>query len=184
MTETCPEVIAVIDTVVKVGLGALLSALGAITIATINSSRNYAMERLKRRRDLLEVAVQELQVFTNAAMSYWAEFSVFIEIRGNEEKEEGILSNLKRKRSKLNEASSSFNVAQAKLLLLGDKKANELLRKYGGAVEDFVKEANINDQALDQEKLNQFRNTLREARTNAISRLASLYDNMKVGGKE
>jgi hypothetical protein len=183
MTETCPEMISAIDTAVKVGLGALLSALGAITIAVINNSRNYAMERLKRRRDLLEVAVQELQVFTSAALSYWAEFSGFLEIRGNEEKEEEGLSNLKTKRSYLNEASSSFTVAQAKLLLLGDKKANDLIRKYGGVVEDFVKEANINDQALDQEKLNQFRTAIKEARANAINRMAGLYNDVKVGGK-
>lgn len=181
MTEISTEMIGVIDTAVKVGLGALISVAGAIAIALFNNSRTLKMERLSRRRELIESIIQELQEFTNSALSYWSSMSHFIDCKGEDDKETKALETLKEQRANLNKNSSSFTSAQAKLFLLGDHKANELLRKYAGVIEDFVVEIDINDESLNQEVLNKRRTLIKVSRTKAFDRISELYNDLNVG---
>ena len=126
---TTPEII---DTAVKIGLGALISASGAYWVAHHNHDRDAEKERLRRRRELLEEVAEQVEHFTHAALRCW---SVASEVAGFRDRNQAPPAKrvevLFARRADLYEAFQQISSAEAKLLLLGEIDAQKLLRDYG-----------------------------------------------------
>ena len=62
----------IIDTAIKIGLGALISGIAAFLIARLNHNKEIEKIRANRRRELLEEIAEKVEKFNTAAIRYWA----------------------------------------------------------------------------------------------------------------
>jgi len=62
----------VIDTAVKVGLGAAISGVSAYWMARSKSRDDSRRERMVRHHDLLEKSAEQLENFSHIFFRYWA----------------------------------------------------------------------------------------------------------------
>ena len=62
----------VIDTAIKVGLGALISGLSAYWMSKSKTNDDLRRERLTRHHGLLEKSAEQIENFSHSMLRYWA----------------------------------------------------------------------------------------------------------------
>jgi hypothetical protein len=168
--------IEVVDSAVKIGLGALLSGVGAFTVARMNHSREIEKERLRRRRELYETVAEQVETFTHVVLKYW---SIMIEIAryrgGNREMPAERVARIDPVRDELYHAFKEMTSAEAKLLLLGQKSAQRLLRDYGDEVVRRRAHAFAANLQMTEEQLAEDRLVLLVKREAFFDSLSALY---------
>ncbi len=149
--------IEVIDTAVKVGLGAIISGAAAYWVARLNHVKGIEKDKLQRRRELLESVAEQAEKFTQNALRYWA-----------------VLSD-DTKRSEANsdllESFRELTSAESKLLLLGEQNCQKLLREYGEYVKTFREEFISEGKKISEEQQ-------REIRLNILDKRAALFNSL------
>ena len=70
--------IEVLDTSVKIGLGALISGAAAYFLAKLNHNREIEKERLRRRRELFEEVAEQIEKFTHIVLKFWGTVIGFV----------------------------------------------------------------------------------------------------------
>ncbi|MBU4499978.1 MAG: hypothetical protein KKG40_07180, partial [Gammaproteobacteria bacterium] len=68
----------VIDTAVKVGLGALISGLSAYWMAKSKNRDDLRRERSGRHHGLLEQSAEQIECFSHVVLRYWALIVEFV----------------------------------------------------------------------------------------------------------
>lgn len=121
----------IIDTAVKVGLGALITGFTTYFLAKLNHDRTAEKERAERRRSLLESIAQEVATFHQVASLHWSFIVNWINFTppGEDISEESKSEMIKMQREVL-AAFKELTSAQSKLLLLGEANAHQLLSEY------------------------------------------------------
>jgi hypothetical protein len=117
--------IEVLDSAVKIGLGALIGGVVSYMVARLNLEK----DRSVRRREILEAIVEQVEKASETFMSESVPFS---------ERDAGFTEFLKQ-----------IPGIEAKLLLLGDKRSLRALRDYREAYESLQKEAKDNKEGTD-----------------------------------
>lgn len=122
----------VIDTAVKVGLGALISGISTYWMAKNKNRDDLRRERLLRHHGLLERSAEQIENFSHVSMRYWA---LVVEwVRTRDQKLEFAASRLEeliKTKIEFFNAFSDLTSAESKLLLLGHAEAQKFLRDYG-----------------------------------------------------
>ncbi|PPD11977.1 hypothetical protein [Methylophilus sp.] len=122
----------VIDTAVKVGLGALISGLSTYFLTKSKSRDDLKRERLFRHHGLLEKSAEQIENFSHIFLRYWA---LLIEHVRNRKLDIHMTTQRKNELAKVKidlfDAFSDLTSAESKLLLLGHTEAQKLLRDYG-----------------------------------------------------
>jgi hypothetical protein len=122
----------VLDTAVKVGLGALLSAGGAYLLAARTQRKEGERERTRRRRELLESVADDVVGFSSTFLAYWARSAdAAAKRREGKAPTKEAMKRLIDSRNELFDAFGRLTSAQGRLLLLGEKQAQTLLRDFG-----------------------------------------------------
>jgi hypothetical protein len=130
--------IDVINSAVKIGLGALISGLATYLVAKSSRDKTIAKERAQRKRDMLEAVAQHVSAFHNAALGYWAAVTNWLAFTPpNEPMAEIKHAELGRLGQKVSVTDAELVTADAKLLILGEMKSHTLLRDYGKSIVHF-----------------------------------------------
>lgn len=166
----------IVDTAVKVGLGACISAVSSYALAQANHQREAGKERTQRRRELLESVAEQTEAFSHSALRYWALMAEWTryQIRGKEIPEER-LQMAEETRSELFDAFRNLSSAEAKLLLLGEGDAQALLRDYGEAVVVMARDAYVGRKGLTEERMLQHRAEFLQNRKALFTKLSEVY---------
>ena len=166
--------IDVVDSAVKIGLGAIISGLATYWLAKTSHDKTMEKERAQRSRDLLEAAAQQVATMDECALRYWQSLMNWIELTqpGAPLPEGAELARLRG--DGISEGSRDFTSVEAKLLLLGENKCHELFREYAHSVTVYSLSA-IVSRTLTREELRDSRDQIRNKREKFFAELSNVY---------
>lgn len=166
----------VIDTAVKVGLGALISGVASYWTATRKTRDDLSRDRLLRHQALLESTAEQVEVFSHLVLRYWALMVELVRYRA-----QGLQwpaerqAELDKTKTDIFNAFSGVTSAESKLLLLGHVPAQKILREYGEAVKEFRRRAHAGNATLSENELDADRARLLELRAKLYESLGGAY---------
>lgn len=170
------EILDIVDTAVKIGLGALISGVSTYYVTSLNHKKDSEKENYKRKRELLESIAEELETFSNASLEYWA---YLVEFTRYKESTKEIPSHLKDRveeaGSRLFKDYAHLTSAESKLLLLGYESCELAVKEFGEYVKEMRRTAWKEDSSLTSEKAESFRTEIREKRKKIYSELQRAY---------
>lgn len=167
--------IDVIDSAVKIGLGAFISGLATYWLAKANHLKTTEKERSQRKRELLEEVAQQIASFDQIlakrgrAIAHWLRFKSLTGPMS-----EAAFQEFAEFERELSEGDAELKSAGAKLWLLGEIEAQGLLSDYAGAVELYPPEV-VAEGRLTTTKLNEDAQQLREIRRVVFAALSEVY---------
>ena len=171
------EVIDIVDTAVKIGLGALISGAATYRITNLNHDREIAKSRISRQRELLEEIAGQTEQFSNAVLKYWAYMVEYV--RKSDRKKtipEELDQNIETASKAVFDTFSFLSSAEGKLILLGADEAQVILRDYGEFVKTFRRTAWPGNTNLTEQKLDEYRTQLLEKRKHLYSEIRRAYE--------
>ncbi len=168
--------IEVLDTAVKIGLGALISGISTYVLAGRNAQIGQAATRLQRRTQLLESVAEGVQAYTQTFLLYWARVADAASARRSQEPlstqaQEAVIA----ARESLFREAETLNAAEARLLLLGDTEASQLLRTLGTLAGEIRNKTSLKEPVPAEAELSEMRAELLRHRDAVFARLADLY---------
>jgi hypothetical protein len=167
--------IDVLDTAIKIGLGALISGLAAYWVAKLNHDREREKLRAQRRRELLEAVAEQVEVFSQAVLHHWAFVINWVTFTPpNEQMSDETRNELRKIQSELSAAFKEITSAEAKLLLLGEVPCQKLLRAYGEEVTIYRIES-VSKRVFTEESLREGREKMMEKREAFFTELSNAY---------
>ena len=171
------EILDIVDTAVKIGLGALISGLATYGVTKLNHDKDIEKSKLKRQRELLEEIASQTEEFSNVVLKYWAYMVEHVRyVERNKEGPEDLESRIESAARELFEKFSKLSSAEGKLILLGATKAQELVREYGEYVKDFRRKAWQGNSRLTELELESYRTEILSKRKVLYQELRSAYE--------
>jgi len=175
----------VVDTGIKIGLGALITGATAYWLAKLTHERQRQKERAVHKQELLESVADSVQKYYYAATKQrsFVEYAVGI-VNAGGEPTESQYTELAQCEAELIDATKEINSAEAKLLLLGERESYDLLRAFHEDVSilstDYLKQTCESKQTLEElfsvDSLAKYRDILRQGRDSFFNSLRSAYD--------
>jgi len=86
------DILDIVDTAVKIELGALISGVTTYYVTTLNHNNDSKKEILKRKSEMLESIAGEVETFSNAVMEYWAYLVEFTRHKESKIKSQNLLN--------------------------------------------------------------------------------------------
>lgn len=121
------DLLSIVDTAVKIGLGALISGLATYWVTKLNHSNDIAKAKLKRQRELIEEIAGQMEDFSSATLKYWAYIVEHVRYAEREKSApDHLQARIKSAGDELFDKFSQLSSAEGKLILLGSSKAQEL----------------------------------------------------------
>lgn len=132
MNETNPvNVLEIIDTAVKIGLGALIAGVAAYFLAKLSHRQDIEKDSLKRRRELLEKVADDIENNWNTYRRFHLVSLEYVHrIKNTKDIPNGTKSEFKEKRKAVTESTDHLSSAISMLLLLGENLVHEKAIKY------------------------------------------------------
>jgi hypothetical protein len=172
----------VLDSFVKIGLGAAISGITTYMVTSVKSKKDLDFSCIQRKRELLEIAAEGVEIFTNSVLRYWTfkvqELSSLKASGGSSEEENKKLS------QKINDCieevistTKELSNAESKLMLLGYGESQKLLRKYG----EFCNDLLMTKWLPNQDSINELRAKKKEVlgiRKNLFDALRADYESL------
>lgn len=166
----------VLDSAVKIGLGALIAGLSTFFIGRYQHVRELEKERIKREFEVLKQTAEQIELFTHVALKYWALIVDWGRFKRNDRSmPEKRSSALDACASELFSSFKELSNTEAKLLLLGYKSAQVKSRHYGELVSSFRREVNRDSHPLTEDQAQAWRARLLAAREELFDELSSCY---------
>lgn len=166
----------VLDTAVKIGLGAVIATAGALVSAKISHGREVAKEWRTRKCRVLEDVAELTENFSNAVLRYWALISELGALRAKDKSmAPERVAKLQTAQEDVWSAWKDISVSEARLLLLGLEEAQKLCREYGELVTRFMKIAWPEGPSLSREESLRWRSELLSARASFYKALSAAY---------
>ena len=169
-------ILSVIDTAVKIGLGAAIAGISTHVHARWTGRREDRREQFQRKVKALEVIAQNVEEFTHCTLKYWALISEWgiRTIKGDSLPQDRI-DKLSAAQIELTAAYKHMTGSEAQLLLLGETKAQKLLREYGETASRFTKKAFVGGAPLSRDESQKCRQEILNARSELFFELSRLY---------
>jgi hypothetical protein len=167
--------IDVLDTAVKIGLGAIITGLATYWVAKANRHKTVERERAQRKRDLLEVVAEQTARFDQFALGYWEKVANWLAFTPRTEPmPETLKAELSKLESEISGGYKDLKSAEAKLLLLGEAKCQRLLRDYGEFVTIYRQDV-IGARNLEVEDPREYKEQLRQRREKFLNELGHIH---------
>lgn len=166
----------VLDSAVKIGLGALIAGLSTFFIGHHQHGRELEKERIKREFEILKQTAEQIELFTHVALKYWALIIEWGRYKRSEKAvPEARAAALDACISELFSSFKEMSNAEAKLLLLGYKSAQSKARVYGELVTSLRREVHRDSVPLTEEQAQAWRLKVLGAREVLFDELSSCY---------
>ena len=166
----------VLDSAVKIGLGALIAGASAILLSRSQHHRELTRARIDREFEILKDVAEQTERFTQAALKYWALAADAHRAR----RQEKPLS--ERKAANLAEINDAmFNIfheltsSEAKLLLLGKRDAQRASRSYGETIIAFRRSAMSETEVMSDPVIDTWRTSILTTREQLLDELHKCY---------
>ncbi|MFG8458331.1 hypothetical protein ACEOSC_23860 [Pseudomonas aeruginosa] len=166
----------VLDSAVKIGLGALIAGISTFLLSRHQHARELEKARINREFEVLKQTAEQIELFTHVALKYWA----FIVEWGRYKRTQRTMpdARIDALESSITELFSSFKEmsnAEAKLLLLGYKSAQNKARIYGELITSLRREVHRDSTPLTEEQAQAWRTKILTAREELFDELSSCY---------
>ena len=170
------DILEIVDTAVKIGLGALISGMATYWVTRLNHNKAIEKDRSERRRQMIEDVAENIERLFALLFSFRAGIHDWINAREHgsnlsEERYENVLS----EQTQLPKAYKEITSSEATLLLIGEKKAQKLIREFGHAVSEKRKMFRLGNSTLTIEDAEDFRSMLLEHREIIFNELSSIF---------
>lgn len=166
--------IEVIDSAVKIGLGALITGIIAFVLSTTQHRNDRKKAKVAREFEMLKEVAEKIESFNNVALRYWSLSSDW--------RRRLILdsttypsSNLLDFQNDLYDKFSELTKAESLLLLFGYDEASVSLRLYGETVIAFRKRVSSLDIPFDENDAASYRESMIDKRAQLFQILNGIY---------
>lgn len=168
--------IEVIDTAVKIGLGALISGITTYWVTNLKHKQDRQKEFSSKERLLLEEVAQQVEAINHVYLKYWA---LVVEcVRYKSQGKEWPSERNTELESVKSEVFSSFKEitsAEAKLLLLGHNEACKLLRTLGEKIVYFRRHVFIEKKYITEEYIDGLKSEIKDIREQFFTSISDIY---------
>ena len=174
MTET--TLIDVLDTAVKIGLGALISGVSTYWLTKQKEKSLSTKEYETRHRDILEKVTENVEVVNHAYLKYWALVVEWLRYKNNKnEWPANRQTELDKAKDELFHAFKSLTEAEAKLLLVNEKIAYKAIRDYAEEVIKFRRTYFIDNHEMTEDQINKNKGVIKEIREKFFEIVSESY---------
>jgi hypothetical protein len=126
------EILDIVDTAVKIGLGAMISGVATYFVTKLNHKKDSEKESHKRKRELLESIAEEVETFSNATLEYWAYLVEFTRYKeSSKETPSALKDKVEEAGVRLFKDYAQLTSAESKLLLLGYESCELAVKEFG-----------------------------------------------------
>lgn len=170
------DILSIIDTAVKIGLGAIISGVVAYKITKLNHNKEIEKSKSHRQRELLEEVASQAEDFSSAVLKYWAYMIEYVRYAEQKKKAPADLeSRIDAASKELFTKFSQLSSAEGKLILIGAIKAQELIREFGEFIKEFKRYAWQGNKSLTETELNKYREIILEKRKILYTEIRAAY---------
>lgn len=171
-----PTELEILDSAIKIGLGALIGGITTYWTTKLNHTRELDKTRIVRRREIFESINDHCTSFTHALRSYWALMADWRDGGSlTEDKKAKLRREVERAGKKLYEAFHELTSAEGKLLFLGLPDVRSQLRAYGTHAQRFYAEVHVDGKELSEEDIDKHRDEMRRLHEGFMSALSTAY---------
>jgi Sec-independent protein translocase protein TatA len=168
---------SIIDTIVKIGLGALISGFLTYMITRLQHKNELSKTKFKRRQELIEEIAAQIEDFSSAVLIYWAYMIEHVRYSGGDKKIPADLpGRIKASEKNLFDKFNQLASAEGKLIVFGSAKAQELLREYGDYIRTFRRAAWQGNKSLKEADLETYRTNIVEKRKSLYKEIRAMYE--------
>lgn len=164
----------VVDSAVKIGLGALIAGVSTWLVSRSQHFNELRKVKVSREFELLKEIAEKVERFTHSSLKFWAISADWHRARRNDagaQKSENLLATQKELFGRFNELTS----AEALLLLLGEKSAQQQLRTYGEHVMTYRRSVSRAKEPMSEIELEDRRTYILKARESFFNHLNEIY---------
>lgn len=168
--------IEVVDTAVKIGLGAIITGFAAYIHAKQSRQADSIKEYESRHRSLLEEVASQVEKVNHIYLKYWALKVEYIRLRtSGQEQSEKRIKDTEQVSEELFSAFGELTNAESKLLLVNEANGYERLRELGEKIVKFRRMNLAARPEVDEDEMIKLRDEIREKRNELYEILSSSY---------
>ena len=168
--------IDVLDTAVKIGLGASISAIATYWHSKYRDKADSAKEYEKRHRSLLEQVADQAEQLNHVYLKYWALVIEWVRYEKNKKEwPEDRRTDLEETKTELFASFGALTSAESKLLLVGEGDAYLKLRELGEAVVQFRRTCYVDNHSLTEEEIESKKVEIKKLREELYELLSRTY---------
>ena len=166
--------IEVVDSAVKIGLGALIAGVITFLLSSTQHRNELKKAKVEREFEMLKTVAEKVENFNSITLNYWAfatDWRRRLILDSSLPKSNGFLD----AQNKLFDSFSELTKAESLLLLFGYSSAQTKLRDYGETVISFKKRIDSIDIPFDPSDTTNYRKSMIDKRSELFSLLNEIY---------
>lgn len=166
--------IEVVDSAVKIGLGALIAGIITFLLSSTQHRNELKKVKVEREFEMLKEVAEKVEIFNSITLNYWAfatDWRRKLVSDSSLTKSNGFLDS----QNKLFDSFSELTKAESLLLLFGYEKAQITLREYGETVIAFKKRVSSIDISFNEDDAASYRESMISKRSELFSLLNDIY---------
>lgn len=165
------------DTAVKIGFGALISGSATYFVTKLNHDNAIEKDRSEKRREMIEDVAENLERLFALLFRFRAGVHDWVNARdkGKQLTDERYKQTLS-EQAEIPRAYKEITNSEAKLLLIGAKHAQKLMREFGREVSEQRKLVFLGNKELTIDQVENFRSVLLEHREKIFDELSRLFN--------
>ena len=166
--------IEVVDSAVKIGLGAIIAGFIAFLLSTTQHHNELKKAKVEREFEMLKEVAEKVEKFNTITLNYWAlstDWRRRLILDNSIPKPDG----LRDTQHKLFDSFSELTKAESLLLLFGFHNASAMLREYGETVIAFKKRVESTDIPFNSSDAADYRKSMIDKRSELFSLLNEIY---------
>ncbi|MCG3808299.1 MULTISPECIES: hypothetical protein [Psychrobacter] len=166
--------IEVVDSAVKIGLGALIAGVIAFLLSSTQHRNELKKAKVEREFEMLKTVAEKVENFNSITLNYWAfatDWRRRLVLDSSLPKSNGLLD----AQNKLFDSFSELTKAESLLLLFGYSNAQIKLREYGETVISFKKRVECVHIPFDPNDTTNYRKSMIDKRSELFILLNDIY---------
>ena len=173
--------IDILDTAVKIGLGALISGVTTYWVSTSKNRHELNYEMIKRRLNLLDKVAEQIELFYHDYLMYNGKvWQYVLDDATKKEFPKGYKSSLKESYEKVKDTTTQFSSGLSRLLLIGEKDSYKAARELGNIISDHMEKTYETEKPLTVSEIEGKKNEVVEKKETLFKKLSESYDSQWV----
>ncbi len=170
------EIIDLLDTTIKIALGALITGFSGYWLSGMRSTQNRKQQKIEHQRDLMEGIAQQAEQVHHVFMKYFELIQEYMNATQNRyDWSESRRSELYLVVDELVQSFNELSAAESKLLLLDEKPLYKSLRKFRSKVIFFRRHFYIDKKDLNDKEAQDIKKEVSKLREQFFDALSDRY---------